>query len=363
MDDMKEMDALTDKQVEERFQQMLDDMNLSEEKRKPLLEQHIEKKRQLLSMRDRGYSTGQNKSKLDSPQDYIHFLNRQHRDTVSLTKVANVVESLRIALSSQPVSWVEQFGAEGLNTLLDVLNDAYSTRPEKGSSNELTVKIQLECLRCLKAFMNNTYGLRSVFKKKEVFILIARSLDPLRPAAMQESAKLLGAMCILSDLQGHERVLEAITIAAENQGRDRFIPIVQGVIHPGDHGMTRLSCMQLINAIVNIPEDFEFRIFLRNEFMRAGLYGTIEELRAEAKGDVEVQIELFLKHKEEDFEELSEKFDNIHNDFDDTTQCFEVIQSLIGDTPAEPLFLAILQHLLCIRDDYLIRYENTCKIF
>jgi len=134
------------------------------------------------------------------------------------------------------------------------------------------------------------------------------------------------------------------------------VPIVQGVTH-SDNEQTRVSCMQLINAIVNIPEDFEFRIFLRNEFMRAGLYSTIDEVKADAKGDMEVQIDLFLKHKEEDFEELSEKFDNIHNDFDDTNQCFDVIQSLIADTPAEPLFLAILQHLLCIRDDYLIRYS------
>lgn len=49
---------LTDKQVEEQFLQMLDDMNLfSEEKRQPLLEQSIDKKRQLLSMREKGYTT------------------------------------------------------------------------------------------------------------------------------------------------------------------------------------------------------------------------------------------------------------------------------------------------------------------
>lgn len=58
MEDMgaKEI-ILTDRQVEEQFQQMLDDMNLSEEKRQPLLEQNIEKKRQLLSMREKGYTT------------------------------------------------------------------------------------------------------------------------------------------------------------------------------------------------------------------------------------------------------------------------------------------------------------------
>jgi len=57
MDDMPPEIQLTDKQVEEKFQQMLDDMNLSEEKRQPLLEQSIEKKRQLLSMREKGYTT------------------------------------------------------------------------------------------------------------------------------------------------------------------------------------------------------------------------------------------------------------------------------------------------------------------
>jgi hypothetical protein len=48
---------LTKEEVEEKFLQMLDDMNLSEEKRQPLLEQSIDKKRQLLSMREKGYTT------------------------------------------------------------------------------------------------------------------------------------------------------------------------------------------------------------------------------------------------------------------------------------------------------------------
>jgi diaphanous 2 len=112
--------------------------------------------------------------------------------------------------------------------------------------------------------------------------------------------------------------------------------------------------MQLINAIVNMPEDFEFRIFLRNEFMRAGLYGMLDELR-NATGDLRDQVDLFLKHKDDDYEELSEKFDLIHNDLEDTHQCFDILQQLVADTPAEPLFLAILQHLICIRDDHFIR--------
>ena len=34
--------------------------------------------------------------------------------------------------------------------------------------------------------------------------------------------------------------------------------------------------MQLINAIVITPEDLEFRVHLRNEFMRDGLHSILE---------------------------------------------------------------------------------------
>lgn len=296
----------------------------------------------------------QTQTKISTPEHFIGALSRESRAHLSISKIAHITESLRITLSSHPVSWVKNFGTRGLELILDILNDVYRAQHDKGYISDEYSKIHQECLRCLRSFMNNTYGLKTVFDQKEVFILVARSLDPLRPNVMQEAAKLLAAICILLDVQGHDRVLEAITIAAENQSRDRFSPIVQGV-NQRESDSTRACCMQLINAIVNMPEDFEFRIFLRNEFMRAGLYGMIDDLKKTASPDLAIQVEVFIKHKDEDYEELSEKFDLIHNDLEDTNQCFEIIQHLISDTPAEPLFLAILQHLICIRDDHLIR--------
>ena len=35
--------------------------------------------------------------------------------------------------------------------------------------------------------------------------------------------------------------------------------------------MLQLACLQFINAIVNTPEDIDFKIHLRNEFIRGGL--------------------------------------------------------------------------------------------
>ena len=36
-------------------------------------------------------------------------------------------------------------------------------------------------------------------------------------------------------------------------------------------------------------------------------------------------------------------------------ECFELVKNLVMDSPAEPYFLSILQHLVCIRDDALVR--------
>ncbi len=42
-------------------------------------------------------------------------------------------------------------------------------------------------------------------------------------------------------------------------------------------------------------------------------------------------------------------------ELDDVNECFELIKNMVIDTPAEPFFLSVLQHLLCIRDDVQIR--------
>lgn len=50
-------------------------------------------------------------------------------------------------------------------------------------------------------------------------------------------------------------------------------------------------------------------------------------------------------------------------EIDDINDCFEVLKNTTLDTPAEPYFLSILQHLLFIRDDYYIRYAVIILYF
>jgi len=95
--------------------------------------------------------------------------------------------------------------------------------------------------------MNNKVGLKDMFEHKEALTLLARSIMPNLPHVMQEATKLMAAVCIvppgylkpificevfgliaLKFQDGHDKTLEAITIAGElrNSG-ERFAPIVQ----------------------------------------------------------------------------------------------------------------------------------------
>merc|ERR1719422_1004984 len=70
---------------------------------------------------------------------------------------------------------------------------------------------------------------------------------------------------------------------------------------------------------------------------------------------LQLQLKVFNEHKEEDFDEFAQRFDNIRLELDDVNECFELVKNLVLDTPAEPYFLSVLQHMVCIRDDSSIR--------
>ena len=68
----------------------------------------------------------------------------------------------------------------------------------------------------------------------------------------------------------HERVLEAVTVNGEQCGINRFEPVL-AALKKTNNPILQLACLQFINAIVNTPDDIDFKLHLRNEFMRGGL--------------------------------------------------------------------------------------------
>ncbi len=232
-------------------------------------------------------------------------------------------------------------------------------------SDEKWEKIALDIIRCLKATMNNRYGLKQMYETKDSVMILARCIDPDMPTVMLESVKLVAALCI-ANKEGYDLVLEGITMCAETRGREdqRFVPIVKG-LGAMDNMPLQIVCLQLINALVSQPEELEFRIHLRNEFNRAGLGELLETLRcrrvrsesesSQVEKNLATQLQVFDEHKSEDYDDFCARFDAERVALEDLDECYELVKNMVLDTPAELPFLSVLQHLVFIRDDIAVR--------
>ncbi|KAF3420118.1 hypothetical protein E2986_08329 [Frieseomelitta varia] len=336
------IERMDNETVNDKFEEMLANMNLTEEKKEPLRQQSETKKREMLVLHYKG-SIQENRSKFDKPADYIQYL---AQPDLSVNKIYNCIESLRIALTNNPLSWVQEFGTKGLKQVLATLNECYR-------NDNRYERIQYECIRCLKAIMNNTVGIKEMLAHHEALTIVARSLEPTKPSVMSETVKLLGAVCLISS-DSHKKVLDAITMNGEFKGRERFLPIVQGLMNKKNENL-RVECLQLINSIISSAEELDFRLHLRNEIMRVGLADILETLEKNESEDLARHLKIFNEHKEEDYEEFVQRFDHVRLELDDVNDCFEVIKNMVMETSAEPYFLSILQHLLFVRDDALVR--------
>ncbi|XP_006891194.1 PREDICTED: protein diaphanous homolog 1 isoform X1 [Elephantulus edwardii] len=338
---------ITDDQVLVLFEQMLVDMNLNEEKQQPLREKDIIIKREMVSQYLHTSKAGMSqKESSRSAMMYIQELRSGLRDMPLL----NCLESLRVSLNNNPVSWVQTFGAEGLASLLDILKRLHDEKEETAGSYDSRNKHEI--IRCLKAFMNNKFGIKTMLETEEGILLLVRAMDPAVPNMMIDAVKLLSALCILPQPEDmNERVLEAMTERAEMEEVERFQSLLDG-LKSGTSIALKVGCLQLINALITPAEELDFRVHIRSELMRLGLHQALQDLREIENDDMRVQLTVFDEQGEEDSYDLKGRLDDIRMEMDDFSDVFQILLNTVKDSKAEPLFLSILQHLLLVRNDY-----------
>uniref|UniRef100_A0A667FMB0 Protein diaphanous homolog 2 n=1 Tax=Lynx canadensis TaxID=61383 RepID=A0A667FMB0_LYNCA len=339
---------LSENEVLKLFEKMMEDMNLNEDKKAPLREKDFSiKKEMVMQYINTASKTGSLKSRRQiSPQEFIHELKMGSADDI-----VTCLESLRVSLTSNPVSWVESFGHEGLGLLLDILEKLISAKIQE----KIVKKKQHKVIQCLKALMNTQYGLERIMSEERSLSLLAKAIDPKYPSMMTDVVKLLSAVCIVGEESILEEVLEALTSAGEERNVDRFSSIVEGLRH--DSAQLQVACMQLINALVTSPDDLDFRLHIRNEFMRCGLKEILPNLKCLKNDGLDIQLKVFDEHKEEDLLELSHRLEEIRAELDEAYDIYNMVWNTVKETRAEGYFISILQHLLLIRNDYFIRQQ------
>ncbi|KAL7979479.1 hypothetical protein Chor_004637 [Crotalus horridus] len=202
--------------------------------------------------------------------------------------------------------WVNNFGHEGLGLLLDVLEKLLDKRQQES----IDKKNQHKLIQCLKAFMNNKYGLQRILGDDRSLLLLARTIDPKQPNMMTETVKILSAICIVGEENMLDKILGAITIAAERNNGERFANIVEG-LENHEALQLQVACMQFINALVTSPEELDFRVHLRNEFLRCGLKKILPDLKEKENEELDIQLKVFDENKEEDLIELAHRLNDI----------------------------------------------------
>ncbi|XP_060047409.1 protein diaphanous homolog 3 [Erinaceus europaeus] len=340
---------LSENEVLELFEKMMEDMNLNEDKKAPLREKDFSiKKEMVMQYINTASKTGSLKRiRQTSPQEFIHELKMGSADE----RLVMCLESLRVSLTSNPVSWVESFGHEGLGLLLDILERLISGRIQEKNVK----KNQHKVIQCLKALMNTQYGLERIMSEERSLSLLAKAIDPEHPNMMTDVVKLLSAVCIVGEESILEEVLEALTSAGEERKIDRFSSIVEGLRH--NSVQLQVACMQLINALVTSPDDLDFRLHIRNEFMRCGLKEILPNLSCIKNDGLDIQLKVFDEHKEEDLIEFSHRLEDIKAEFDEAFDVYNMLWSTVKETRTEGYFISILQHLLLIRNDHFIRQQ------
>uniref|UniRef100_A0A8C9SV95 Diaphanous-related formin 3 n=1 Tax=Scleropages formosus TaxID=113540 RepID=A0A8C9SV95_SCLFO len=297
----------SEKEILALFEKMMEDMNLNEDKKAPLREKDLNmKKEMVIQYIITASKPGSLKSSHQiSLQEFLCELKTGAVDE----RLFACLESLRVSLTSNPVSWVQSFGHEGLGLLLDTLE-------------KLLYRRHLS--------------------------LLAQAIDPSQPSMMTDVVKLLSAICIVGEENTLEKVLEAMTTAGEQRSMERFSPIVEGL---RDRSVQlQVACMQLINALVTSPDELDFRLHIRNEFMRCGLKEILPHLNDVRNEALDIQLKVFEEHKEEDMIEFSHRLEDIKTELEYPS----------SPPPLQPLhsegyFLSILQHLMLIRNDYFVR--------
>ncbi|XP_047699446.1 protein diaphanous homolog 2 isoform X2 [Prionailurus viverrinus] len=342
---------LSEKEVLDLFEKMMEDMNLNEERKTPLRNKDFTTKREMVvqyisaTAKSGGLKNSKHECTLSS-QEYVHEL----RSGISDEKLLNCLESLRVSLTSNPVSWVNNFSHEGLGLLLDVLEKLL----DKKQQENIDKKNQYKLIQCLKAFMNNKFGLQRILGDERSLLLLARAIDPKQPNMMTEIVKILSAICIVGEENILDKLLGAITTAAERNNRERFSPIVEG-LENHEALQLQVACMQFINALVTSPYELDFRIHLRNEFLRSGLKTMLPDLKEKENDELDIQLKVFDENKEDDLTELSHRLNDIRAEMDDMNEVYHLLYNMLKDTAAENYLLSILQHFLLIRNDYYIR--------
>ncbi|ROI16387.1 Formin-like protein 3 [Anabarilius grahami] len=322
-----------EEELEERFNIVLNSMNLPPDKVKLLCQYDNEKKWELVCDQERFQVK-------NPPSVYIQKLKsvleqgggRKFKRRVQ--ESTQVLRELEISLRTNHIGWAEEFLNEenkGLEVLVDYLSFAqravtydmdssdngsfeeksmedlttsatnspthnsprsgrsFATRKALRYSRLLSQKNHLHlCILCLRAIMNYQLGFNQVMVHPSCVNEITLSLNNKSARTKALVLELLAAVCLVRG--GHEMIIAAFNNFKEVSGeKNRFEKLME-YFRNEDSNID----FMFINIVVHSVENMNFRVYLQYEFTQLGLDSYLEKLNGTESERLQVQIQAYL---------------------------------------------------------------------
>ncbi|XP_036196911.1 formin-like protein 1 isoform X2 [Myotis myotis] len=344
-------------ELEERFNRVLNCMNLPPDKVQLLSQYDNEKKWELICDQERFQVKNPPTAYIQKLKSYLETGGVSRKFKRRVQESTQVLRELEISLRTNHIGWVQEFLNEenrGLDVLLDYLafaqcsvtydmesTDNGAPSSEKGKpleqsvedlskgppassvpqprSRHLTVKCPPSprltpahsrktlrnsrivsqkddvhvCIMCLRAIMNYQSGFSLVMSHPACVNEIALSLNNKNPRTKALVLELLAAVCLVRG--GHDIILAAFDNFKEVCGEQhRFEKLMEYFRNEDSNIDFMVACMQFINIVVHSVENMNFRVFLQYEFTHLGLDLYLERLRVTESDKLQVQIQAYL---------------------------------------------------------------------
>lgn len=107
-----------------------------------------------------------------------------------------------------------------------------------------------------------------------------------------------------------------------------------------------------MNAIINVVEDVETRIHLRNQMNASGLERLMDQMMELNSDPIDIQVREYKLLAENDQDDILEMYnERVLRDLNDPHDVFECVLASVEGTRSYDFFLSCLQHILLIRDE------------
>ena len=257
------------------------------------------------------------------------------------------IQSLEISMRTEQLSYVKDFlDKQGLEVVVNVMKKSCIKRIP--SSEDLPV-IQ-NCIRFLKACMNNSIGLKAVLQQPDSIYLLALAYDCEEIAAKNIVLNLLAALCFVPN--GLNQVFDAMT-KAQRTKRDsfRFLNIMEDLVNRNLDVEFQKAAVTFMNAAINNVEDNLSRLGVRFEFLDLGITNALISMKKMDDKELKTQLDIYYEEQQRDIVFFKDMQDIVQIDISDPDDLFQELKKMNSDYFTYTWLQKTLKHLLMLPTD------------